>query len=129
MSQRFLIHVHGECLARESARSTLTISLLRTLSEAAEIRAQRQFIFGNTGRVVARGVGTNVFRGENGDINLDVQVQIEEAVMVDYHPKAHRIPKAFWDRKQSGIPKGDPANQSPWGLSPASVNKMDPGNL
>ena len=60
---------------------------------------------------------------ENGGMNLDVQVQIEQAVMVDYGPKVHRKPRAPWERKQSGIAgSGDTsfADQGQWELTNAT---------
>lgn len=95
---------------------------LRTPAEAAEIRVQRQFVFSPNGRVVARGAGGHKARNESGDVSLDVQVQIEQAVMVDYHPRAHRVPRMLWDRRPSGIPNGDSADRGHWELA-ASVNK------
>lgn len=94
MSQSFLIHVH----------------------EAAEVRAQREFIFSPRGRVARSG---NVVRDENGSVNLDVQVQIERAVMVDYHPKTHWKAGVFWDRRPTGIDitNGGSADPAQWELS------------
>jgi hypothetical protein len=100
---------------------------VRTIAEAAEVRARRDFIFGPTSRIVHRGVGASKVFGENGDINLDVQVEVEHAVMVDYHPGTHRLPRALWDRKQSDITNGSPANQSWWGFSRSSANKPGGG--
>lgn len=67
----------------------LTGHPLRNLVEAAEVRAQRELGFGPNGRIVRR----SEMDGENGDINLKVQVQIEQAVMVDYDVKTKRKSK------------------------------------
>src|SRR5258708_2977011 len=112
MSQRFLIHIHGEHVSQMIPRLALTGIPLYAIAEAAEVRAQREFIFGPTNRIVPRGVRANKAFNENGDINLDVQVQIEQAVMVDYHPRVHRLPRSLWGRNQSDITNGSSANQS-----------------
>lgn len=125
MSQRFLLHVHGERLARVTPRLTLTPIYLRALAEAAEVRAQRQFIFSPNGRVVARDVRAGGVRDGNGGMNLDVQVQIEQAVMVDYHPRTHRIPRTIWDRKQSDITNVYSPDRALWGLSRTEINKTE----
>jgi hypothetical protein len=111
MSQSILAHIHGERFARIEPHSTLTGTPLRTPTEAAEARAHRGFTFGPIGR----GMAHNVRTGKD----LDVQVQIEQAVMVDYDPRTHRQPREFWERKQSGIANRDtsPGDQGQWELS------------
>jgi len=100
MSQNILIHIH----------------------EAAEVRAQRWYVFGPPGRgaSIAQNVGPRKEHDENGGLNLDVQVQIEQAVMVDYNPKTHRKPRVLdLDRKRSEIDGGDSSStdQGQWELS------------
>jgi len=52
---------------------------------------------------------------------LDVQVQIEQAVMVDYdYARGCRGPRAVWDRKQSGAKEDGERSfgeQNQWELS------------
>ena len=62
---------------------------------------------------------------ENGGPNLDVQVQIERDVMVDYDQKTRRTPRILsWDRKRSEVKNEDTifVDQGQWELS--SVDKM-----
>ncbi|KAF9784374.1 hypothetical protein BJ322DRAFT_845521 [Thelephora terrestris] len=94
MSQSFLIHIH----------------------EAAEIRAQQGFIFGRSGNVIARNAVDNS-PGRNDDANLGVQVQIEQAIMVDYNPKTDRKATIFWERKRSEVTDGDSPERGQWELS------------
>ena len=59
---------------------------------------------------------------ETTNDGLDVQVQIEQAVMVDYNPvygrEDYRKPRVIWDKKQ-GDTKGDnsPTEQNQWELT------------
>lgn len=59
---------------------------------------------------------------ETTNDGLDVQVQIEQAVMVDYDPvygrEDYRKPRVIWDKKQ-GATKGDkpPPEQNQWELA------------
>lgn len=125
MSQSFLIHVHGERLTRIAPHFILTIIPVRVLlTEASEVRSNRQFIFSPAGRL-PRDVRAGQVCNKNGDMNLDVQVQIEQAVMVDYHPKAHRIPRVLWEPKQADTPNGDTTDKGQCGSSQVSINKPE----
>jgi hypothetical protein len=66
---------------------------------------------------------------ETTNDGLDVQVQIEEAVMVDYDPiygrEDYRTPRVLWDRKP-GVTRGERTSeeQNEWELSSTkSVSK------
>ena len=115
MSQSFLIDVHGEDSRPKKATVNVDgYSSSHALAEAAEVRAQREFIFCPTGRISRRGNGV---RNENGSMNLDVQVRTEWAVVVDHHPKTHRKPRGFWDRRPTDITNGGSTDQTQWELS------------
>jgi len=94
MSQRFLIHIH----------------------EAAEARAQQGHIFGPSGSIIARNTG-NKGPDKKGKMNIDVQVQIERAVMIDYEPRVYRKPSVLWDRKRPDFAGGDSPERDQWELS------------
>jgi len=122
MSQNILIHIHGERSARVERCVTLTGIPLCAPAEAAETRAQRLYVFGPPGRgaSIVQNIGPRKEHDENGGLNLDVQVQIEQAVMVDYHPRTHRTPRVpNLDRRQNEIEDGETssANQGQWELS------------
>jgi len=87
MSQNVLIHIHGEHFARVEPCFTLTGIPLCAPAEAAEARAQRWYIFGPPGRGIAQNIRPRKCHDDDRGLNLDVQVQIEQAVMVDYDPK------------------------------------------
>jgi hypothetical protein len=55
--------------------------------------------------------------GRNDDANLGVQVQIEQAIMVDYNPKTDRKATIFWERKRSEVTDGDSPERGQWELS------------
>jgi hypothetical protein len=67
------------------------------------------------------GKGGSESQTENG--NLDVQVQIEQAVMVDYDPivygrENYRKPRTIWDQKQSTVDgESSSLEQNRWELS------------
>jgi len=88
MSQRILIHIHEASEDRAQGRIVVShqISAPRDITHAM----RSQFNSGKDG----------FDTGTTGDI--DVQVQIEQAVMVDY-----RKPHVVWDRKQSPPAKED----------------------
>ena len=73
---------------------------------------------GPSGRCVAQNIGPGK-GNEIGGLNLDVQVQVERAVMVDYDLKTFRKPRAInWERKRRDIANGDiPSNRDQWELS------------
>jgi hypothetical protein len=126
MSQNILVHIHGERFARAVEQClTLTGIPLCASAETAEARAQRWYIFGPSDRGMMQNVRPRKDE-ENGGLNLDVQVQIEQAVMVDYESGAYRPPRVFgWDKKKrSEIRSGDTssADQGQWELS--NVAKM-----
>lgn len=100
------------------------------LVEAAEEHA-RQRIFVTHQIPAPRDITSamrNQFNGsakdetETGNGDLDVQVQIEQAVMVDYNPiygrEDYRKPRVIWDRKQ-GATKGEKPSeeQNQWELA------------
>lgn len=112
MSQRFLIHVH----------------------EAAEVRAHPGFIF-TTPSSNQRGsrTVTSAPGKANGGMSLDVQVKIEQAVMIDYAPRTHRIPgRTLWDRRKSeSVTNGDGLSpdverQAQWELSSVTKRESTP---
>jgi len=111
MSQSILIHIHGELFARTEPRLALTDLPPRTLAEAAEAHAQQGFVFGPT----CRGIAHNVRTGKG----IGVQVQVEQAVMVDYDTRTHRKPRVLWERKETEIESGDTlsGDQGQWELS------------
>ena len=87
MSQNILIHIHGERSVRAESCLMLTGIPHCAPAEAAEARAQRWYIFGPPPRGTAQNIRPCKNHDENGGLDLDVQVQIEHAVMVDYDPK------------------------------------------
>lgn len=96
---------------------------LRTPAEAAEARAQWGFILSPSGRCVAQNIRSGKDNGI-GSLNLDVQAQVEQAVMVDYDLKTSRKPGVLsWERKRRDITNGDipSADRDQWKLS--SVTK------
>src|ERR1700753_3711584 len=88
---------------------------LCTLAEAAEVRTQRRAIFGPTGRSVARNIRSrsNKICDGDGGVGIDVQVQVERAIRVDYDPKTHRKSRIVWDRRRSDINNGKAPLTSP----------------
>lgn len=103
-------------LGRMEPWFSLTGIPLRSIVEAAEARAQQGHIFGPSGNVVTRDAG-NKGPGKKGRMNIDVQVQIERAVMIDYEPKVYRKPSVRWDRKQPDFADGDSPERGQWELS------------
>jgi hypothetical protein len=107
--------------------------LTQTLADAAEDRAhQRIFVSHQISapRDISQAM-RNQFNSptkggtETTNDELDVQVQIEQAVMVDYDPvygrESYRKPRVIWDKKQ-GATKGDklsPTEQNQWELASA----------
>jgi len=115
MSQRILIHIHEAAEDRSRGRIVVThqISGPRDITHAM----RSQF---NGGKDAVETTAT-------GD--LDVQVQIEQAVMVDYDYRRedYQKPRVIWDPKQTNT-KGDgessTGEQNQWELSSVkSVSK------
>jgi len=91
MSQRILIHIHEA--AEERAHQSIIVA--RQLSAPRDVTHAMRNQF-------------NGGKGETGSVvdDLGVQVQIEQAVMVDYNPTAYsrenyRKPRVIWDQRQS----------------------------
>jgi len=115
MSQRILIHIHDA--AEERARQRIIVA--HQLSAPRDITHAMRTQF-NGGK---DGVDTNT-----ETVDLGVQVQIEQAVMVDYNPygrENYRKPRVIWDQKQStanGDVERPYGEQNQWELS--SVKSM-----
>jgi len=108
MSQRILIHIHEAAEDRAQGRVVVThqISAPRDITHAM----RSQFNSGKDG----------FDSGTPGD--LDVQVQIEQAVMVDYDcaREDYRKPRVVWDRKQNATKEDcerPPSERNQWELS------------
>lgn len=109
MSQQILIHIHEAAEERSHQR----IVFSHQLSAPRDITHAMRTQFNGAKD------GTETTAGE-----MDVQVQIEQAVMVDYDPvygqENYRKPRAIWDQKQ-GTTKGDverlPREHNQWELS------------
>lgn len=107
MSQRVLIHIHEAAEERTHQRIFVThqISAPRDISNAM----RNQFN------------GSTKDGAEPTNEDLDVQVQIEQAVMVDYDPygrEDYRKPRVIWDRKPSATKGERPSGeQGQWELS------------
>jgi len=109
MSQRILIHIHEAAEEHVHQRVIVTHQLSTPRDITQAMRSQ----FTGTKD------GTETTTGE-----LDVQVQIEQAVMVDYDPvynrENYRKPRVIWDRKQSnanGDGERSSGGQDQWELS------------
>ena len=77
--------------------SKLTGDVVCTPAEAAEIRVQGEPSFYFTGSDTIRDLGNGKF-GEGGrGVDISVQIQIEQAAMVDYNPRTHRGSGEFWE--------------------------------
>lgn len=117
--------------SRYAENNQVTTDYLTPLSEAAEERAHQRIVV--THQLSAPRDITHAMRSQfNGAKDgtettpneLDVQVQIEQAVMVDYDPvysrENYRKPRVIWDRKHSNA-KGDgersSGEQNQWELS------------
>jgi len=108
MSQRVLIHIHDA--AEERARQGIVVAHQLSAPRDITHAMRTQFNGGKDGA------------DTNGD--LGVQVQIEQAVMVDYAPygrrENYREPRVIWDQKQSAA-NGDGERsyleQNQWELS------------
>ncbi|KAF9652352.1 hypothetical protein BDM02DRAFT_3109361 [Thelephora ganbajun] len=96
MSQRILIHIHKASEERTHQRIIVTHQLSTPRDITHAMRTQLN--------------GSMKDEVETTTNELDVQVQIEQAVMVDYDPvyarEDYRKPRVIWDRKQ-GVTKGD----------------------
>jgi len=107
MSQRILIHIHEVAEERSHQRIFVThqIAAPRDISHAM----RNQF-----NSPVKDGI-------ETPNDGLDVQVQIEQAVMVDYDPvygrENYRKPRVMWDKKRCAT-EGEkpPTEQNQWEL-------------
>lgn len=119
MSQGILIHIHGECLVQIESPLQLTGVPPRTPAEAAEARAHHMATFGATGRGVMYNVRTGKADSEDRNRSLDVQVQIERAVMVDDDRKPYQESRGTLNRERSDITNGktSSADQGEWELS------------
>lgn len=108
MSQRILIHIHDA--AEERTRRGIFVT--HQVSAPRDITNAMRNQFNNSTKD-----GTEPAEGE-----LDVQVQIEQAVMVDYNSiygrEDYRKPRMIWDRKQ-GVAGGERSSeeQNQWELS------------
>jgi len=113
MSQRILIHIHEAAEERAHGRVIVT----------HQISAPRDITHAMRTQFNGDKDGTETTTGE-----MDVQVQIEQAVMVDYDysREDYRKPRVIWDRKQSAT-KADSersVEQNQWELSSVkSVSK------
>jgi len=103
MSQRIIIHIHEA--AEEHAHQRIIVT--HQLSAPRDITHAMRSQFNDVKD------GTETTAGD-----LDVQVQIEQAVMVDYDPvynrERYRKPRVIWDRGQSN---GVSREQNQWELS------------
>ncbi|KAF9788546.1 hypothetical protein BJ322DRAFT_642481 [Thelephora terrestris] len=115
MSQRILIHIHEA--AEDRAHQRIFVS--HQISAPRDITQAMRNQFNNSAKEGA----------ETTNDGLDVQVQIEEAVMVDYDPiygrEDYRTPRVLWDRKP-GVTRGERTSeeQNEWELSSTkSVSK------
>jgi len=110
MSQRILIHIHDAAEVRAHQRVIVShqLSAPRDITHAM----RTQFNGGKDGAETSTG-------------DLGVQVQIEQAVMVDYDPVAfgrenYRKPRVIWDRKRGGANADEEQSsveQAQWELS------------
>jgi len=118
MSQRILIHIHGERFARIEKHLALMGILPRTPAEASEARIYERFIWGTTGHDATHNAGNVKDRDSDGGMSLDVQVQIERAVTVDYDLETRWKPqRGPWERKQANIPSEGTTSADQVGLS------------
>lgn len=114
MSQRILIHIHE--VAEEPTHQRIMVS--HQISSPRDITHAMRTQFNSSSKDEAETTGNE----------LDVQVQIEQAVMVDYKPiyghEDYRKPRVIWDRKQGGT-EGERSSgeQNRWELS--SVKSAD----
>ena len=108
-------------------------------ADAAEERAHQRVIVSHqlsAPRDITHAMRTQFNSGKDGAQtstgDLGVQVQIEQAVMVDYDPvvysrENYRRPRVIWDRKRSaanGDVEGSSVEQTQWELSSVrSVSK------
>lgn len=99
MSQRILIHIHEA--AEEGAHQRIFVT--HQIPTPRDITSAMRNQFN----------GSAKDETETGNGDLDVQVQIEQAVMVDYNPVYgrgdYRKPRVVWDRKQ-GATEGERAS-------------------
>jgi len=109
MSQRILIHIHEA--AEERARQRIVVTHQLSAPRDITHAMRTQFTGGKDGT-------------ESNSGELDVQVQIEQAVMVDYNPayarENYRKPRVIWDRKKSTTKGEDDrlsGEQNQWELS------------
>lgn len=119
-------HPYSRYAGKTSRRGQLSHS---TLAEAAEERSHGKIIV--THQLAAPRDITHVMRsqftadkdgGETTTGDLDVQVQIEQAVMVDYdyRQEDYRKPRVIWDRKPETIKEDNErtsGEQNQWELS------------
>jgi len=104
MSQKIIIHIHGECFARIEKHLALMGVLPRTPAEATETHTCGRFIWGTTGHGVTHNTRNVKDRYSDGSMSLDVQVQIERAVTVDYDLETRWKPRRGpWERKYADI--------------------------
>ena len=110
----------------------LTVDHLTPPTDAAEERAHQRVIVSHqlaAPRDITHAMRTQFNGGKDGAEtstgDLGVQVQIEQAVMVDYDPvvygrENYRRPRVIWDRKQSaanGDVEASSVEQAQWELS------------
>jgi len=111
-----------------------TVYHLTPPTDAAEERAHQRVLVSHqlsAPRDITNAMRTQFNGGKDGAEtstgDLGVQVQIEQAVMVDYDPvvygrEDYRRPRVIWDRKRSAA-NGESVEQTQWELS--SVRSVD----
>ena len=118
MSQSILIQTYGGRSARIELPLVL-MGILRTLTEAAEVRAHQGLALNASGRGMAHRIRTGTAWDGNGCTGLDVQVKVEQSVMADFDPRAIRKQRLLWERTQSDSTNGNVSYVDEWERSSA----------